>query len=262
VSRPSAPVVLVLSLLAYGAGVPAQAPVSSPSGAPAEALEAARFAVIGDNGTRAGCIRPGPCSRTSLISVPFVLLPVLQLSQSSGTCRLEMLTPLTMEEQAMTQFDHAVDQYVALHRRLERSLPPERIFDDAEEMFAARDALRSAILAARPHARQGNIFTAGVARAFVDNLERAIEECGHDPADILADINAERLPGTRPPQVNGEYPWGVGSSMWPTLLRALPELPAELEYRFSDRDLVLIDVHANLVVDILEDALPQCRDGE
>lgn len=48
--------------------------------------------------------------------------------------------------------------------------------------------------------------------------------------------------------------------MWPTLLRALPALPAELEYRFAHRDLVLIDVHASLVVDILEDALPSARD--
>ena len=193
---------------------------------------------------------------TILISVPFVLLPLLQLPQSSGACRLEMLTPLTMEEQALAQFDHAVDQYVALHRRVERRLPPERLFDDAEEMFAARDELREAILAARPGAHQGDIFTPAVAQAFVVTLEDVIEECGHDPADILADINAERLPGTPKPRVNGKYPWGIGSAMWPTLLRVLPELPAELEYRFADRDLVLIDVHANIVVDILEDALP------
>jgi hypothetical protein len=175
-----------------------------------------------------------------------------------------MLTPLLMEEHAVAQFDHAVDQYVALHRRLERSLPHERIFDDAEEMFAARAALRSAILDARRDARQGDIFTPAVAQAFVDNLDRAIQECGYDPADILADINAERRPGTPKPRVNGTYPWGLGSWMWPTLLRVLPELPAELEYRFADRDLVLIDVHANLVVDILEDALPAplCTDSE
>jgi hypothetical protein len=199
---------------------------------------------------------------TILVYVPFVLLPLLQLPSPTGNCRLEVLTPLAMEERALAQFDHAVDEYVALHRRLERSLPPERLFGDAEEMFAARAKIRSAILAARRNARQGDIFTPGVAQAFVDNLAFAIEECGHEPADILADINAERLPGTPQPHVNGKYPWGIGSSMWPTLLRVLPELPAELEYRFSDRDLVLIDVHANLVVDVLEDALPAPLRGE
>jgi hypothetical protein len=199
---------------------------------------------------------------TILVYVPFVLLQVLQ--PPTGSCRLEVLTPLAMEEQALVQFDLAVDRYVALHRRLERALPHERLFDDAEEMFAARDRLRSAILAARPDARQGNIFSPGIAQAFVDILAFAIEECGHDPADLLADIDAERLPGTPKPRVSRPYPWGIGSAMWPTLLRVLPELPAELEYRFSDRDLVLVDVHANLVVDILENALPApaCGDPE
>jgi hypothetical protein len=192
---------------------------------------------------------------TILMSAPFVLLPLLQLPQPTGACRLELLKPLMMEEQALTQFDSGVDQYVALHRRIERSLPPERIYDDAEEMLAAREDLRSAILGARPHTRQGNIFTRAVAEAFLDGLDWAIRECGYDPADILVDINAERLPTTKP-EVNGRYPWGIGSRMWPTLLRALPDLPTELEYRFSDRDLVLIDVDANIVVDILENALP------
>jgi hypothetical protein len=39
------------------------------------------------------------------------------------------------------------------------------------------------------------------------------------------------------------------------MLAALPGLPEELEYRFVGADLVLIDVPADLVVDILENAL-------
>jgi hypothetical protein len=44
--------------------------------------------------------------------------------------------------------------------------------------------------------------------------------------------------------------------MPPTMFMALPELPDELQYRFVGRDLVLIDLHANLVVDVLREALP------
>ena len=47
--------------------------------------------------------------------------------------------------------------------------------------------------------------------------------------------------------------------MWPALRAVLPALPDELRYRFVDRDLVLLDVHADLVVDILRDALPAAR---
>ena len=47
--------------------------------------------------------------------------------------------------------------------------------------------------------------------------------------------------------------------MWPSLLAVLPPLPEGLEYRFADRDLVLIDIHASIVVDILVNALPAPR---
>ena len=42
----------------------------------------------------------------------------------------------------------------------------------------------------------------------------------------------------------------------PTLLANLPKLPAELEYRIVDRELVLLDTKANLIVDLLPNALP------
>ena len=44
--------------------------------------------------------------------------------------------------------------------------------------------------------------------------------------------------------------------MPPSLLMALPQLPRELDYRIVGRDLVLHDVNADLVVDIIPNALP------
>jgi hypothetical protein len=44
--------------------------------------------------------------------------------------------------------------------------------------------------------------------------------------------------------------------MWPSMLAGLPQLPPELEYRFLGRHLILVDVLANVVVDVLYDALP------
>jgi hypothetical protein len=38
-------------------------------------------------------------------------------------------------------------------------------------------------------------------------------------------------------------------------VRALPVIPRELEYAFWGRDLVLVDVAANLVIDVLPEAL-------
>jgi len=36
----------------------------------------------------------------------------------------------------------------------------------------------------------------------------------------------------------------------------LPELPEELQFRFVERDLVLVDIDADLVIDVLPDAVP------
>jgi hypothetical protein len=44
--------------------------------------------------------------------------------------------------------------------------------------------------------------------------------------------------------------------MCPAMLRRLPELPPELEYRFVGRDLVLVDILTSVVVDVLRDAVP------
>jgi hypothetical protein len=57
------------------------------------------------------------------------------------------------------------------------------------------------------------------------------------------------------PVVNGRFPWLRGAGMWLCVLNALPSVPEELQYRIVGRDLVLVDVHANLVVDSLRDAL-------
>ena len=40
------------------------------------------------------------------------------------------------------------------------------------------------------------------------------------------------------------------------ILEVLPELPDGLQYRFVERDLVLVDIAADLVIDVLPDALP------
>lgn len=57
--------------------------------------------------------------------------------------------------------------------------------------------------------------------------------------------------------VNQPYPKTLPyTSVPPTLLLKLPKLPGEVEYRIVDHDLVLLDVKANLVVDILRQALP------
>ncbi len=46
------------------------------------------------------------------------------------------------------------------------------------------------------------------------------------------------------------------SSMPPTLLLKLPQLPEEVRYRFVGRDLILRDTEANVILDFIKDAVP------
>jgi hypothetical protein len=193
---------------------------------------------------------------TALIQLPIVLLPFANLPAPPDACRREVLSPQAVEERTLSDFDGRVNRYVTLHRRLERSLPPEQMFDDPEDMYAAVEALRQALVEARPTARAGNIFTPAIAQLLVDRVEEALHNQKLAVGDVLAGTSEGRLPGMPGPEVNQAFAWGYGSAIPPTLIAALPALPVELEYRFVERTLVLVDLHADLVVDVIEDALP------
>lgn len=187
-----------------------------------------------------------------VLQLPLALSP----TGEPPTCQLEILPPAVLEERVLRTFDDGVNQYIRLHRRLERSLPPEHLFDDSEDMAMATDALHDAIVDARPNAREGSIFTPAVAHVLTTRLERVIASLGRTPAEVWLEMNRGYLSGVPDIRVNGRFPLIRYARVWPALLDALPALPDELQYRFVDRDLLLVDVHGDLVVDILRDALP------
>jgi hypothetical protein len=152
-------------------------------------------------------------------------------------------------------FERGISDYVALRRRLAPSLPPLRV-SGAEELTHAVDALADAIRTARAGAKAGDIFCAGVAVSFRLLIDRTLATGGSTLNDLLAEGDDEASLGIGPVVVNGRFPHGRGAAMWPEFLSALPPLPAELQYRFVDRDLVLIDIDSGLVVDVLSEALP------
>lgn len=155
---------------------------------------------------------------------------------------------------ALADFDRRVRAYVDLHRRLEGPLPPMSVSADPVEIQRARDALGDAIRGARASAKQGDIFAPPIAAVF----RRLVKEgCRSRFADLLAIVTEELEHPVVPPRVNER--WGATlpfCTMPPDILIALPALPEELEYRFVNRDLVLYDAHANLIVDLITDAIP------
>jgi hypothetical protein len=185
-------------------------------------------------------------------------LPILLLAAVViGTPTAPAASPVTPDRHPVLDgFHRAVRQYVELHRVLEAGLPPLVVTSDAEQLRRAVDARASALRAARPDARVGDIFTKEGGQVLRWRIHAALDRNGYEASVLLRAMAADEESACQPVTVNGPFPWMAGTAMWPFVIDALPELPAELEYRFVGRDLVLLDVHAELVVDVLPNALP------
>jgi hypothetical protein len=188
-------------------------------------------------------------------SFPLVLLTAVAVP-AQPDCGVEPVAPTAAEAPVLEAYTHRITAYMRVHKDVERALSLQRSFDDAEDLFEALEAMRSGIRARRPTATRGAILTPDMGYLIRARLENRLFACGQKVEDVLAFINEERSPNARSPQINEGFPWELGSAMWPSFMGVLPPLPDELEYRFADRDLVLVDVHADLVVDILVNALP------
>jgi len=191
---------------------------------------------------------------TIFVHLPLLLLPVLA-QPPTGSCQFDVLTPQAIEERAVTRFNGAVEEYVRLHRRLARTVAPDEMFDE-EGWFASEALLREAIIAARPGARQGHFFTAGVSQVVRDRVDKALLRRVHQPGDELFAPLARKGDDSIP-AVNEPFPATLEATAWPMLVQNLPPLPRELDYAVWGRALVLVDVSANLVIDVLPDALPE-----
>jgi len=188
-----------------------------------------------------------------ILSIPTLVLPLLL--PPPPDCQFERFGDPAADDRAVAAFTVAVEEYAALHRRLERAWPLMGVSGDPEQAEAAAEALRVALRDARPQAAQGAFFTPEVADVFRIRISRALRDAAYEV----------RLPAWPPgggedvdrwtPAVNQPIPWGVSGMKWP-FVEMLPALPPEAAYRFIGGDLLLVDVHANLILDILERALP------
>jgi hypothetical protein len=179
--------------------------------------------------------------------VAVLLLGVPMPMYDQGT-RLEKLT----EQAAVAQFTDAVNRYMNLRWMVEEPLEPEALCSDPEETQRRVERLARAIRTERATARAGDIFSPAVASLFRQHITAARYELGAEVGTYLEDAELQNLIELPCLEVNGSLRWNTGDVLWLFLLRRLPSLPPELEYRFVGRDLVLVDVDLNLVVDILK----------
>lgn len=178
-------------------------------------------------------------------ALPAVLPPAQRMKQA--------VTP--EQSVALNNFGKRVRAYVAA----EQALPVSKLKPTADIALLTqrRVDLRDAVQRSRLDSKQGDLFTAEVARVFRKVLGETL--AGPDGAKIKASLKHAE-PGA-PAQfvVNGVFPNTEGEpiqSRPPSLLANLPVLPKGLEYVIAGKTLALRDTAANLVADYLPNALP------
>jgi len=158
------------------------------------------------------------------------------------------------DAQVVNEFHRRLTEFDAVRRRLDSGLPRPVVSSDRAAIIRVIEAHHGALLSARHSARQGDIFFDRVADRFRDWIRASLH--GTPPSVFLATItepDGPRIPRLR---VNGSYPAGAAlATMPPRLLQLFPSLPAQLEYRFVNRDLILWDSHADLIIDVIPNVL-------
>jgi hypothetical protein len=184
---------------------------------------------------------------------PLLLIGFLLLSGYAAAARQEVKVSETAR--IFQEFAKRVEEYAKLQKQAKREVPP--IGADATPAMISnyQSAIAAAIQAARANALEGDIFFPEVRSEFRRII--ALEFGGPAGAGARALIT-EDTPRKIFLRVNASYPeeWPL-AAVPPSLLMNLPGLPPELEYRFVNRDLILLDTSANLIVDFMRDVVPR-----
>jgi hypothetical protein len=158
------------------------------------------------------------------------------------------------EHRAAEDFESRVRQYRTLEKKLAATLPklPKRA--TPAQVDENQRALGALIKTERAGAKRGELLTPEM-QALVKRILAAVLG-GADGKIIKASIMDEN-PGVPNLSVNDRYPDAIPlSTMPPQVLKALPKLEEDLEYRFIGERLVLMDAHAHIIVDFTDDVLP------
>jgi hypothetical protein len=191
-------------------------------------------------------MRKGRCSRIVFFCCVFV--GVLPIPTATG---FPQNAAPSSEGPAFGDFSQRVEQYL----KLRKALPQQRTTKRQEEIVDRRHALAQAIRESRTGAKQGDIFTPGISEQFLRVIRITLQ--GANASNVRKTIRQGEPVAGLHLSVNGAYPEHLPlTTVPPTLLRRLPQLPERLAYRVVGHDFVLQDTEARLVIDFIPGALP------
>ena len=157
------------------------------------------------------------------------------------------------QTEAAIEFQKRIQVYMKTHNQAEAKVPNLKSTDDPQQISDREKALGQMIMTMRAGAQPGEIFAPEFQPYFIQIVRD--DFAARSPADRKALIN--ELPKNMKVDINTIYPTTLPLATFPpALLRKLPDLPPEMEYRIVGRSLIIRDAKANLIVDILRDVVP------
>lgn len=153
----------------------------------------------------------------------------------------------------LQEFQQRLKGYLDLRESLTRKLAPLKSTDDTAVLVARQDSLAAAIRENRKGAKPGDLMGPAIAErlraAVIADLKARTPEERHA-------VYAEVAQGVRL-GVNRTFPASAAlPTVPPLLLNALPALPDNLQYRFVDRALILLDGDTQIIADYITNVLP------
>jgi hypothetical protein len=153
------------------------------------------------------------------------------------------------------EFSNRAQEYLQLHKSVEEALRRVKRADSPENINAHQQELARGLRDARPHAERGDIFRPSASEAIRHAIRSVFQSGQANSARATIQQGAPLKESYL--KVNQVLPEAVPyTTVPPSLLLKLPHLPDELAYRIVGRDLILVDVPANLIVDFMPKAIP------
>jgi len=148
-------------------------------------------------------------------------------------------------------FEARVKKYQSLKRDIGI---PKKQTNSADELANEKHEATAKLHAARPAAKQGDIFTPQIAEYFKKQIASTLHGTGGDK--VRASLQRAEPVANLQLRVNAPYPENLPlQSTPPTLLLNLPPLPKGLQYRIVGPTLFLYDENSRLVIDYITGAI-------
>jgi len=182
--------------------------------------------------------------------------PVTAATPDTAAPTQRIVGPLSpADSQALATMNDRLEEYIDLHTKLEGTLPKLPEEATPQQIDKNQRAFEALMRKTRATAKQGDIFTPQ-AQPVIKRLLASVFG-GPEGKQLKASIMDENPAGITL-TVNGRYPDTVPlSTVPPEVLQTLPALSEDMEYRFIGDRLILLDTHAHVIADFIDDAMPR-----